>query len=139
MFEPVEGHEQLLAGRREPLAERGRLGGNVVRTSHHHQFGMLAGERREPRQRRDHAGAHQLERGSHLELLDVLREISRRHAFVDVLGPCECGELVDARLHVVPGDALPLLDRPEVDVVDGGFVGLDDPVGDGTPEVALRS
>ena len=57
---------------------------------------------------------------------------------MDVLVPAERGELLDPRLHVVPGDAFAGGDRVQVDLVDDGLVGLDDAVGHVDPEVALR-
>ena len=53
---------------------------------------------------------------------------------MDVLVPGERAELLDPRLHVVPGDPLALGDRGEVDLVDDPLVGLDDAVaGTSTP------
>ena len=79
---------------------------------------MLAGEASETGQRGDAAIADQLERGADLQLLDVLGEVARRHALVDVLGARQRGELLDAGLDVVAGDLLALGDRGEVDLVD---------------------
>jgi len=56
---------------------------------------------------------------------------------VDVLVSGERGELLDARLDVVPGDALPRRDAGEVHVVEHPLVRLDDAVRDVDAEVAL--
>jgi hypothetical protein len=46
---------------------------------------MLGGETAEPGERRHRAVADQQQRCPDLHLLDVLGEVSRRHALVDVL------------------------------------------------------
>ena len=72
---------------------------------------------------------HQLERGADLQLLDVLGEVARGHRLVDVLVPGQRGELLDARLHVVPGDPLAGRDAGQVDLVQHRLVVLDHAVG----------
>ena len=57
---------------------------------------------------------------------------------MDVLVAGERAELLDPRLHVVPGDPLAGGDRVEVDLVDDRLVGLDHAVGHVDAEVALR-
>ena len=57
---------------------------------------------------------------------------------MDVLVAGERAELLDPRLHVVPGDPLARGDRLEVDLVDDVLVGLDHAVGHVDAEVALR-
>ena len=149
MVEAVVGKEQLVARGCEPFAERRRLRGNVVRAAHHDELGVLGRQAGQPAQRGHDPQPDELERRPHLQLLDVLGQIARRHAFVDVLGPGERGELLDARLHVVACDLLAGVDRGQVDLVDDGFVRLDHAVGhldaelalcpeDGQPEVALE-
>ncbi len=66
---------------------------------------------------------------AHLELLDVLGEVARCHALVDVLVAGQSGELLDAGLDVVAGDPLPGLDGGEVDRVDHRAVVVDGAVG----------
>jgi hypothetical protein len=97
----------------------------------------VRGELGEPGQRRDRPVAHQHQRGAHLQLLDVLGQVAAGHALVDVLVTGQRAELLDARLHVVPGHRLAAADRVEVDVVDDLLVGLDDPVRHVDPELAL--
>ena len=137
LLEALVGDQQLVGDRREALAQRGRLGGDVVRAAGHHEGLVLGGEPGETGQRRDRPDAEQPQRGQHLELLDVLGEVARGHALVDVLVPGEGGELLDPRLHVVPGHPLPRRDAVEVDLVDDLLVGLDDAVGHVDAEVAL--
>ena len=61
LVEPFERDEDLFPGRRKTLAQRSRLGGHVVRPSDHDELGVLGRQRRETRERGDHAGAHELE------------------------------------------------------------------------------
>ena len=74
----------------------------------------------------------------HLQLLDVLGQVARGHPLVDVLVTGERAELLDPRLHVVPGHPLARGDRLQVDLVDDVLVGLDHAVGHVDAEVALR-
>jgi hypothetical protein len=129
--------QQLVSGRCEALTQCRRLRGDVVAAAGHHEIGVLGGESPQPGQDSHGAVAHHLERLPNLQLLDVLGEVARRHALVDVLGAGERSELVDARLHIVTRDLLPLGDRGEVDVVDHCLVRLDDAVGGLDPEVPL--
>ncbi len=64
-------------------------------------------------------------RAEHLELLHVLREVAARHALVDVLVAGQFAELLDARLHIVPRDALALHDAAEIHRVLHPLVALD--------------
>ena len=130
--------QQLVSRRGESLAKRGRLRRNVVRSTGHHERRVLGRERRQTRQRRDRLVANQQQRQPHLQLLDVLGEVARRHALVDVLVPGERAELLDARLDVVPRDALARGDRVEVDRVDHSAVVVDHLLRDVEPERALR-
>ena len=107
-----------------------------MRATGHHQRLVLGREPAEPGQRGDDPGAEQPERGADLELLDVLGEVARGHPLVDVLVAGEGAELLDARLHVVPGDPLAGGDAVEVDLVDDRLVVLDDAVGHLDAEVA---
>ena len=77
-------------------------------------------------------------RTAYLGLLDVLGQVARGHALVDVLVPGQRRELLDARLHVVAGDALTPSDRVEVDLLDHRLVGLDDFVDKVIPELQRR-
>ncbi len=149
VVEPFHRDQQLVGDRGEALAERGGLGGDVVAAAGHDELGVLTGEAPEPGEGGNTAIADKLERGADLQLLDVLGEVTRGHALVDVLGAGECSELLDAGLHVVAGDLLAVGDRLEVDLVDDGLVRLDDAVGrldteillgheDGDPQSALE-
>ena len=89
----------------------------------------------ELREGRDDAAAHQPQRVQHLELLDVLGQVARGHALVDVLVPGQRVELLDAGLHVVARHALAGVDRVEVHAVDDGLVGGDHLVGVSPAEV----
>ena len=83
------------------------------------------------------SGAHELQRSPHLQLLDVLGQVTRRHSLVDVLVARQVGELLDARLHVVTGDTLPSIDRRQIDAIDHVLVGLDRLPGHVDPELLL--
>ena len=137
MLDPLERQEQLLGRRGEALAERRGLRRDVVGPADHHPFGVLAGAPSEPGERGDHAVADELERGTHLHLLDVLGEIARRHPLVDVLVARQRAELLDAGLDVVASDAFAPSDRVEVDLLDDRFIRLDHAVGDRDTQVAL--
>jgi hypothetical protein len=71
-------------------------------------------------------------------LLDVLGEIPAGHALVHVLVPGQRVELLDPRLHVVPGDPLAGRDRLQVDLLQHPPVVLDHAVRDVDPELLLR-
>ena len=77
--------EQFLGHGGEPLTQGGHLSGDVVRPCGQGQFGVLGGQPAETRGNGDSTREHQLEAPSNLELLDVLGEIPRCHAPVDVL------------------------------------------------------
>jgi hypothetical protein len=134
----VERLQQLLAAVGEALAEGGGLGGHVVAAPGEHHRLVLGGALGEAGQGGDHPGPDELEGGPHLQLLDVLREVPRGHALVDVLVAGEGAELLDPSLDVVAGDPLPGVDRVEVDLVHDLPVGVDHVVADGQAEVALR-
>jgi len=138
IVDPGQRDQQFLASAGPPLAQRGGLGGHVVGAAHHHQGGVLGGQTRQPQGGGDHPAADKLERSTDLELLDVLGEVTRRHGLVDVLVAGQGAELLDARLHVVAGDALPGVDGSQIDVIDHGFIRLDHPVGHVDAQVALR-
>ena len=103
----------LLPGSKSTIADLDRLrrGARLPRDGGERLFlrlhdGGLEGHRvAEPHG--DGAVPHDLQRLAYLELLDVLGQVTRRHALVDVLATGERRELVDARLHVVTGDLLP--------------------------------
>ena len=86
---------------------------------------MLGGPLGQAGEGGDHPVADERERGPHLELLDVLGEVARRHPGVDPLVAGQGRELLDAGLHVVAGDPLPGLDARQVDLVDHRHVVVD--------------
>ncbi len=149
LLQAAERHQQLVGHGREPLAEGGRLGGHVVRPAGHDQLGVLGGEPAQAHQHRHRTVADVLQGLADLELLDVLGEVPRGHALVDLLVAGKVAELLDPGLHVVSGDALTRGDGFEVDLVedplvvgDGGGGHLDTEVllglQDGEPQVALK-
>jgi hypothetical protein len=137
VLEPVQSLEQLLTGVREPLAERRGLRSNVVGTPGHDDGAVLGGAFGQDRERSNAPIAHHLEGAADLQLLDVLGEVTRRHALVDVLVTRERAELLDAGLHVVAGDAFTGSDGGEVHAVLDPFVVLDDALGKVDAEVPL--
>ncbi len=139
VLQAAVGDQQLVGGGREALAQRRGLGGDVVRASGDHQLAVLGRELAEPGQHGDGAVAHQLQREPDLELLDVLRQVPRGHALVDLLVAGEGVELLDPGLHVMPGDLLALGDGGQVHLVEHALV-----VGEGgvrhlDPEVLLSA
>jgi hypothetical protein len=62
LLEPGERDEQLLAEHRDPLAERRRLGGHVVRAARDHEIAVRLGLPAEREQRRGDLEPHQLQR-----------------------------------------------------------------------------
>jgi hypothetical protein len=103
----------------------------------HHQLGVLAGAAGQPGQHGQRPVAHVLQRQPDLQLLDVLGEVAAGHALVHVLVPGQRAELLDARLHVVAGDALAGRDGGQVDLLDDPLVVLHDAVGHVDAELAL--
>ena len=119
------GDEQLVSGGREALAQGRDLRRDIVRAPGHGQLGVLPRQPRQRNQRRHHAVAHQAQRRQDLELLDVLGQVARGHALVDMLEPGEVVELLDAGLHVMLGDPLAVGDRAQVDAIDHALIGGD--------------
>ena len=108
VLEPARRRPAARRRRREALAERGRLRRRRCASGRPStSVVVLDGQRA----RGGRATATTLSRtissdDAHLQLLDVLGEVARRHALVDVLVAGERAELLDARLHVVAGDPL---------------------------------
>ena len=132
-----EGHEHLVGGSGEPLAQRGGLGGDVVRATRQGQLGVGRCQPREPGQQ-----GHGLIPGKKqglpdLHLLDVLGQVPTGHALVDLLVAGKGTELVDAGLDVVAADPLAGRDGLKVHLVDDAPVGIDRAVGDLHSEVCL--
>ena len=139
VFETLDAQHGLFGHVGEALAQGGGLGGHVVGAGDHDLPGMTLGQPGEPGEQCNESVTDGLERSADLQLLDVLGQVSRRHAPMDLLMTGEGREFVDARLHVVPGDRLSRRDRLEVDVVQHGLVGLDRPIGDVDTEFTLGS
>ena len=109
--------QRLLRRRREPLAERRGLRGDVVRLRPAiTRSRYSARPRGQPRDDRDPVRVHQFQRATDLQLLDVLGEVAARHALVHVLVAGERVELLDAGLDVVARDAFAVVDRGQIDV-----------------------
>ncbi len=138
LLEALESDEQFVRGGGEPLPERGDLGGDVVGTSRHRGVRVLPRQSSELGEGRDDSSADDSQRIEDLELLDVLCEVTRRHALVDVLVPGERIELLDARLHVMPGDPLAIRDGFQIHLVDDRLVGRDHFVGVRSPEIHAK-
>ncbi len=139
LLKPGERHQHLVGRRGEPLAERRRLRRHVVRAARHHQIGVPGREVRQVGEQRHAAVPHQDEAVADLQLLDVLGEVARGHALVHVLVAGEVVELLDARLHVVAGQALALGDGAQVDLRGHGLVVVDDTGGHLDAQLGLRS
>ena len=122
VLQPRVRDEQLVGGRREPLAQRGGLRGDVVAAPGHHQLGVLGRAAGQPGEQRDGPVADVLQRQPDLQLLDVLGEVAAGHPLVHVLVPGQRAELLDARLDVVAGDPLAGRDGGEVDLLDDALV-----------------
>ena len=98
-------------------------------------FSARVGDRE---QRRRGLETDEFERAENLELLDVFRQVARGHPLVDVLVACQLAEFLDARLHIVPRDALALHDGVEVDSVPSRARRPRSPRPGSEPEGALR-
>ena len=139
VLQPGVGDEQLVRGRREPLAQRGGLRGDVVAAPRQHQLGVLGRAAGEPGEQRHRPVPNVLQGEPDLQLLDVLGEVAAGHPLVHVLVPGERAELLDPRLDVVAGDPLARRDRGEVDLLDDPLVVRDRLLGDVDAQVALRA
>ncbi|CAM5631852.1 hypothetical protein SHIRM173S_11971 [Streptomyces hirsutus] len=122
LLQPAVRDEKLVGGGGEALAERGGLGRHVVRAAGHDQLAVLTGQPAEPGQHRHRTVPHQLQRQLDLQLLHVLGEVAGGHPLVHVLVPGEVVELLDPRLHVVPGHLLALRNGGQVDLVEDPLV-----------------
>ena len=98
---------------------------------------MLGGDPRHADERGDRPTPQQHHRLAQLHLLDVLGEVARRHALVDVFKSGEGAELLDSGFYVVAGDGFAFGDRRQIDVIQHRFVGLDGIGGDIHAEVSL--
>ena len=116
---------QFIAKHRHALAQGGRLGRHVVGAGGHHQVRPLLRALAHPAQRRHGFVADQVQRPPRLKLLDVLGEVARGEPLVNQFMAGQRVELLDARLHVVAGDAFPGHDRGEVHLILHALVGGD--------------
>ena len=128
-------HQQLVGGGGEPFAQGGDLGRDVVGTTGQRLLGPCDGQPGQLRQGSDDAVADHAQRGQDLVLLDVLGEVSRGHALVDVFVAGKGVELLDPGLDVVAGDAFAGRDGFEVHLTCDRLVGGDHLVRIGAPEV----
>ena len=98
---------------------------------------QLPGALRKTNEGGDALGLGQPQRAVDLQLLDVLGEVAAGHALVQVLMTGQLAELLDARLDVVAGDALPPHDGFQVDLVLHALVAFDHAVRHRNAEIAL--
>ena len=136
-LQPGGGLQQFLPRVGEALTEGGGLGGDVVGAPDHDPIGMGHRQLGQASQGGDAAVSHEFQGGSHLELLNVLGQVARGHALVDLLEAGQGAELLDPGLHVVPRSALPGRNAGEIDLLHDGLVGLDGAVRHSDAQVAL--
>ena len=132
-----ESGKQLLAEHGDPLAQRGRLGGDVMGAGRQNQIAPLFRALAEAAERGHRLVTDDKQGTINLELLDVFREVARGHALVDLLVAGKVVEFLDAGLHVMPRDFFPRHDRGRIDAVFRSLVGGDRLSGDVETEVAL--
>ena len=118
-----QAQQQLIGRGSKALAQGGGLRGDVVGTARHHEPLVLAGQAADAVEDGDALIAGQHERAVNLQLLHVLREIAGGHTLVDLLEASEVVELLNAGLHVVAGDLLPLGDGGQVHLVEDLLIG----------------
>ena len=119
------------------LAQGRRLRRHVVGPAGDHQVAVrlrLAGQREE---RGDSLEMNDLQRTVDLKLLDVLRQIAAGKSQVNELPARQFRKLLQPRLHVMQGHALPFLNRVEVDDALDALVILDRLSGNRHAEVLL--
>ena len=109
--QPRQRKKHLLGRRRESLAQRGRLRGDVVAAARHHQVAVADRPLGQPGHHSHAVCENQLKRLADLQLLNVFGEVATRHALVHVLVACERVELLDAGLDVVAQHAFARGDR----------------------------
>ncbi len=137
VLQGLHAEEQLLPKHGPAAAEGGDLGGDVVRARGEGDVPRLDGAAGEGGEGGEAFFPHFQQGAEDLELLDIFGEVAAGHAFVDVLVPGQLAEFLDARLHIVAGDALALHDGGEKDLVLHGLVSLDDAFRHGDAELAL--
>ena len=120
--QPRQRKKHLLGRRRESLAQRGGLRGDVVAAAGHHQVAVADRPLGQPRHHRDAVRKNELKRPADLQLLNVFGEVAARHALVHMLVARERVELLDAGLDVVAQHPFPRGDRRQVDVVQNSLV-----------------
>ena len=134
----VSATKHLLGRRRESLAQRGGLRGDVVAAARHHQVAVADRPLGQPSDDGHAVRKDKLKRPADLQLLNVFGEVAARHALVHMLVARERVELLDAGLDVVAQHAFPRGDRRQVDVVQNSLIVGDHAFGHIDAQLGLR-
>ena len=81
----LDAQQHFISCGSKALAQGGGLGGNVVRTTCHHQCLVIGGVLADAGKHSNGFITDEAQGGMNLQLLDVLREVAAGHALVDVL------------------------------------------------------
>ncbi len=125
VIEHPVSRKQLFAKHRDPLSERGRLGGNIVRPRRKHDSIPLLRPLTHPAQGRHGFFPDHQKPAENLELLDILGQIPGSQALVDFLMTREVVELLDPSFYIVPRDPLPIHDGLHIHTILRRFIGSD--------------
>ena len=138
LLQTGEAADQFLGKHSETFAQGGGLGSDVMGAGGQDDVLVFPGAVREGVQGGDAFDKDDVEGPEDLELLDILREVTAGHAFVDVFVAGQFAEFVDPRFDIVPGSPLAAHDGGDVDAVADALV-ISDGVGrDVEAEFALR-
>ena len=129
--------KHFLAEHGDALAQGRDLRRNIVGAGRERDVAQLCGTLRETDQRSDAFGLDDLQRAEDLQLLHVLGQVTTGHALVQMLMARKIAELLNARLHIMPSDALTLHDRLQIDLVLHPLVALDHTVWHRNAEIRL--
>jgi len=110
---------------------------SVMRSTNDDEVSPLDGARAKAVDEVDILGQQRLEGHEYLVLLDIVGQITTRHALVDMLETGKGTKLFDPRLHIMAGKGFTLANRIEIDIVDMALVGMYGFGGDLEAEVAL--